>query len=137
MSNHDAKATAAWLYAGLVWIYDVVVALAAHFVGEAVAQSWVDNSILVVFGIMTTLMIFYVLREVSDIGYRMLRVVLATGAAAVMMYLLANLFYRMHPTQASQKAVEETVRRTATAAANQTTSWLFARLAPDAAKWWW
>jgi len=132
----SADEAASWLAAKAHWCYEFAVAIVARSVGETAAHTYVGNASLVVVGIVTALVAWYVFREIADIGFRVLRVVLAAGVVIVMLAWLSYLFRFVHPTEESRRAAEETVRQTATSAANHTSSWLFGRLKGTSTSWW-
>jgi len=133
----SADEAASWVAARAHWCYEFAVAMVARSVGEASAHTYVGNAALVIVGIMTALVAWYVFREIADIGFRVLRVVLAVGVVIVMLAWLSDLFRFVHPTEESRRTAEETVRRTATSAANHTSSWLFGKLKGSTTNSWW
>jgi len=127
-SSDGADAAAAWFFDQAHFVYEMIVALYARGFGATHAHTVVGNVILLAFALMTALCAWYVFKEVADIGFKMLRVVLMVGVVALMVSMLAQMFSFVYPTSESREAVRSQARAVVEHASDQTTSWFFSRL---------
>jgi len=123
----DATADAAvdWLGGAAHTAYNFVVALYSRGFGAEHAHTVVGGLLLAIFGLATAIAAWYVFREVAEIGFKMLRVVLMLGVVALMVSLLSGLFVFVFPSESSRAAARAAARQAAEHASDATTSYLF------------
>jgi len=124
----DPDAAAEWFFDKIHFVYEMLVSLYARGFGATHAHTVVGNLILVAFALITAMCAWRVFKEVADIGFKMLRVVLMVGVVAFMVSLLSQLFGFVYPTSESREAVRIATRVAVEHASEQTSTWFFSRL---------
>lgn len=127
-NNANASAAADWLAGAAHTCYDFAVVLYSRGFGEQHAHTVVGGLSLTVFGLLTALAAWYVFREVAEIGFKVLRVVLMLGVVFLMMSLLGSLFTFVFPSPESRREAHEVVRKSIEQASNTTQTYVVGKL---------
>ena len=123
-ANALTDGAAHWVQTSLRGAYDLAVRAYAHGFGADNAHTVVGNMALLVLALVTALSAWYVFREVAEIGFKVLKVVLMGALVLLLGSALSSLFAFVYPTAAAK----DEARALAKAAVDTSSTWFVERV---------